>query len=56
MMDFITHGLWHCVLGVDKDSDVMGVSKGSGYGTCLRLISFHDMEDFMVKITFLLKM
>ena len=43
MMDFITHGLWHCVIGVGKDSGVMGVSKGSGHGTCLSLISFHGM-------------
>ena len=43
MMDFITHGFWHCVIGVGKYSGVMGVSKGSGHGTCLNLISFHDM-------------
>ena len=30
-------------IGVGKDSGVMGVSKGSGHGTCLSLISFHDM-------------
>ena len=30
MMDFITHGLWHCVIGVGKDSGVMGVDKDSG--------------------------
>ena len=29
MMDFITHGLWHCVMGVDKDSGVMGIGKDS---------------------------
>ena len=43
IMDFITHGLWHCVIGVGKDSGVMGVGKGSGHGTCLSLISFHGM-------------
>ena len=34
------HGLWHCVMGVDKDSGVMGVGKGSGHGTCLSLSHF----------------
>ena len=43
MMDFITHGLWHYVIGVGKDSGVMGVGKDSWYGTCLSLISFHGM-------------
>ena len=43
MMDFITHRLWHCVIGFGKDSGVMGVSKGLGNGTCLSLISFHGM-------------
>ena len=47
MMDFITHGLWHCVIGVDKDSSVMGGSKDSGHGTWYmiesHLISWHDM-------------
>ena len=43
MMDFITHGLWHCVIGVGKDSGVMRVGEGLGHGTCLSLISFHDM-------------
>ena len=43
MMDFITHGFWHCVIGVSKDSGVMGVNKGSGHCTCLSLISFHGM-------------
>ena len=33
MMDFITHGPLHCVIGVDKDSGMMGVGKGSGHGT-----------------------
>ena len=41
MMDFITHGLQHCVgvgknsgvIGVGKDSGVMGVSKDLGHGT-----------------------
>ena len=33
MMDFITHGLRHCVIGVGKDSGVMGVDKDSGHGT-----------------------
>ena len=28
MMDFITHELWYCVIGVGKDLGVMGVSKG----------------------------
>ena len=27
--DFITHGLWHCVIEVGKDSSVMGVDKDS---------------------------
>ena len=43
MMDFITHGLWHCVIGVGKDLGVMGVGKDSGHGTWLSLISSHDM-------------
>ena len=52
MMDFITHGLWHCVIrvgkdsgvmGVDKDSSVMGVGKDSRHGTWLSLISSHGM-------------
>ena len=43
MMDFITHGLWHCVIGVDKDLGVMGVGKDSGHGTWLSLISSHLM-------------
>ena len=29
IMDFITHGLWHCVIGVGKDSSVMGVDNNS---------------------------
>ena len=33
MMDFITHGLWHYVIGAGKDSGVMGVGKDSGNGT-----------------------
>ena len=33
MIDFLTHGLWHCVIGVDKDLGVMGVGKDSGHGT-----------------------
>ena len=33
MMDFITHGLWHYVIGVDKDLGVMGVGKDSTHGT-----------------------
>ena len=32
MMDFIMHGLRQCVIGVGKDSDVMGVGKDSGHG------------------------
>ena len=30
MMDFITHGPWHCVIEVSKDSSMMRVSKDSG--------------------------
>ena len=33
MMDFITHGLLHYVIGVGKDSGVMGVGKDLGHGT-----------------------
>ena len=33
MMDFITHGLRHCVIGIAKDSGMMGVYKDSGHGT-----------------------
>ena len=33
MMDFITHGLWHYVIRVDKDLSVMGVGKDLGHGT-----------------------
>ena len=33
MMNFITHKPWHCVIGVGKDSDVMGVGKDSEHGT-----------------------
>ena len=43
MMDFITHGLWHCVIGVGKDSGVMGVSKDLGHSTRLSTISFHGI-------------
>ena len=43
MMDFITHGLWHCVIGVGKDSGAMGVSKDSGHGTWSSLISSYGM-------------
>ena len=32
MMDFITHGPRHCVIGVGKDSGMMGVGKDLGYG------------------------
>ena len=41
MMDFIAHRLWHCVIGVGKDSGVMVVGKDSGHGTWLSLISWH---------------
>ena len=43
MMDFITHGLWHCVIGVRKNSGVMEVGKDSGHGTWSHLISSHGM-------------
>ena len=43
MMDFITHGLWHCVIGVRKDSSVMGVGEDLGHGTWLSLISSQGM-------------
>ena len=43
MMDFIKHGLCHCVIQVGKDSDMMGVGKDSMHGTWLSLISSHDM-------------
>ena len=33
IMDFITHGLWHFVIGVGKNLGVMGVGKNSGHGT-----------------------
>ena len=33
MMDFITYGLSHCVIGVGKDSGVIEVGKDSGHGT-----------------------
>ena len=33
MMDFIMHEPWHCVIGVGKDSSVMGVGKDSRQGT-----------------------
>ena len=33
MMDFITHELWHCVIGEGKDSGVMRVGKDLGHGT-----------------------
>ena len=33
MMDFIMYEPWHCVIGVSKDSVVMGVGKDSGHGT-----------------------
>ena len=56
MMDLRTHEFWHCVIGVDKDSGVMGVGKGSGHGPCLSLILFHGMYDSMVEITFFLEM
>ena len=43
MMDFITHGFWHCVIGVGKNSCVMGVGKDLGHGTWSHLISSYDM-------------
>ena len=43
MVDFIMHGLWHCVIEVGKDSGVMGVGKDSRHGTWLSLISYHGM-------------
>ena len=43
IMDFITHGLWHCVIVVSKESGVMGVGKDLGHVTWLSLISSHDM-------------
>ena len=43
MIYFITHRLWHCVIGVGKDLGVMGVDEDSGHGTWLSLISSHDM-------------
>ena len=43
MMDFITHGLWHYVITVGKNSSVMGVGKDSGHSTWLSLISSHGM-------------
>ena len=33
MMDFITHGPRHYVIGVGKDAGMMRVSKDSGHGT-----------------------
>ena len=33
VMDFITLGSWHCVIGVSKDLDVMGVGKNSRHDT-----------------------
>ena len=43
MMNFITHLLWSCVIGISKDSGVMGVGKDSGHGTWLSFISYHGM-------------
>ena len=43
IIDFITHGLCHCVIGVGKDSSVMKVDKDSGHGTWLSFISSHGM-------------
>ena len=43
MMDFITRWHPHYVVGIDKDSGMMGVGKDSGHGTWLSLISFHGM-------------
>ena len=43
MMDFNTHELWHCVIGVGKNSGMMRVGKDSGHGTWLSLISSHGM-------------
>ena len=43
MMNFITHGLRLCAIGVGKDSGVTGVGKDTGHGTLLSLISFHGM-------------
>ena len=33
MMDFIKHGLRHYVIGVRRDSGMLGVGKDSGHGT-----------------------
>ena len=43
MMDFITYGLWHYVIGVGKDLGVMGVGEDSRHGTWLSFISSHGM-------------
>ena len=32
IIDFITHGPRHCVIGVDKDSGMKRVGKDSGHG------------------------
>ena len=37
------HGIWHYVIGVGKDSGVMGVGKDSRHITWLSLISSHGM-------------
>ena len=43
ILDFITHGLWHCLIGGGNDSSVMEVGKDSGHGTWLNLISSHGV-------------
>ena len=30
LCNLITHGLWHCVIGVGKDSGVMGPARTRG--------------------------
>ena len=43
MMDFVTHGLLHCEIGLGKHSGVIGAGKDSGHGTWLSLISSRGM-------------
>ena len=55
MMDFITLE-FQCVVGVDKDSSVMGVGKDSVHDAWVSVISFHSMTcriPFRISIFFI---
>ena len=56
MMDFYHTLASQCVVGVDKDSSIMGVGKGSVHDAWVNVISFHSMAcriPFRISIFFI---